>query len=80
MNINIKTGAIHSGLASIIVTGIDNTSPSQEQIVDFVKHLIHHEMADERVLVTPIAGGIEIRYAANAEQIKCLEAGLRRTR
>lgn len=78
MNIFIKSGAVHSGLSSIVVTSIDNTSSTTpEKIVDCVKHLIHHEMADERVLVTPIAGGIEIRYAANAEQIKYLEAGLR---
>ncbi len=76
MNIFIKSGAVHSGLSSIVVTSIDNTSTTPK-IVDCVKHLIHHEMADERVLVTPIAGGIEIRYAANAEQIKYLEAGLR---
>lgn len=77
MNIFIKSGAVHSGLSSIVVTSIDNTSTTPEKIVDCVKHLIHHEMADERVLVTPIAGGIEIRYAANAEQIKYLEAGLK---
>lgn len=77
MNICIKNGAVHSGLAGIVVTGFDNTSSDKDIIVDCVKHLIHHDMADERVLVTPIAGGIEIRYAANAEQIKYLEAGLR---
>lgn len=79
MNICIKNGAVHSGLAVIVVTGFDNTAYDKDIIVDCVKHLIRHDMADERVLVTPIAGGIEIRYAANAEQIKCLEAGLRRT-
>ena len=46
MNIFIKSGAVHSGLSSIVVTSIDNTSTTPEKIVDCVKHLIHHEMAD----------------------------------
>lgn len=77
MDIHIQKAAIHSGLSRIVVTGIDNSAHTQEAFVSLIKSLIYSEMMDKQVLVTQIEGGIEIRYAANAEQIKYLEEGLK---
>ena len=77
MDIHIQKAAIHNGLSRIVVTGIDNSAHTQEAFVSLIKSLIYSEMMDKQVLVTQIEGGIEIRYAANAEQIKYLEEGLK---
>lgn len=77
MHMTISKGARHGGPSSIIVTGIDNSAKTQSQVIELVKKKIKPEMVDERVLVTQIEGGVEIRYAAKPEQIKYLEEGLK---